>query len=307
MSHIYSESTLPSSATPEQLKLYSWLPNEPWRAAVFLLHGFRAHTRYNFLRNDVNGARRTYGEGTTPQDTSLVRELNLRNIAVFGHDHVGHGQSTGLRAYFPSFQTLVDDVLSHVKHIDAQHELSTKKMPVFLIGHSMGGTLCILAAQEAPHLFTGVALSSAATEPPASMFGLKGRINYSLSGITSALIPKMELVQLPKSIDPEQQALFDGDELNCKVGIRARVGREFLNTYSHISQNADKFNTPFLSVSGEHDTLVNPLAAKRFYDKAPSTDKTLHTAVGRWHNLFAEKGKEDMWNLFTEWVDQRIK
>ncbi|CAN8073661.1 unnamed protein product [Agarophyton chilense] len=308
MAYNYLESSLPSSFEPEQLKLFSWLPEQPWRAAVFLQHGFRSHTHYNFLRNDTPTKRCIYGEGTTVNDTSLIRELNNRNFAVFGHDHVGHGRSSGVRAYFPSFKTLVDDAILHINHINVEHELSKNEIPIFLIGHSMGGTVTILAAREAPTLISGIALSSAATEPPANMFGLVGRINRALSGITSSLFPYLEVLRLPKSPDIHMQAMFEADELNCNAeGVRARVGRGFLDAYEDISNNAHTFSTSFLSVHGEHDTLIHPMAAKRFYDAAISKDKTLQTGTGRWHNIFTEKGKEEMWFLFADWIGQRCK
>ncbi|KAI0563893.1 Serine aminopeptidase S33 [Gracilaria domingensis] len=308
MPYKYSESSLPSSFQSEQLKLFSWLPEQPWRAAVFLQHGFRSHAHFNFLRNDNPSKRGIYGDGSNPNDTSLIRELNTRQLAVFAHDHVGHGRSTGVRAYFPSFKTLVDDAITHIRQVDAEHELTKREIPIFLLGHSMGGTISILVAREAPTLVKGIALSSAATEPPANMFGLMGKINRALSGITSWLFPYLEVMKLPKSPDAELQAIFQADELNCNdQGIRARVGREFLNAYEDISKNAQTFDSPFLSVHGENDTLVNPLAAKRFYDAAVSEDKTLQTGTGRWHNIFTENGKEEMWFLFADWISERCK
>lgn len=139
------------------------------------------------------------------------------------------------------------------------------------------------------------------------MFGLVGKINYMLSGILTKLIPKVEVISLPPSLDPHMQKMFEHDELNCKNGIRSRVGREFIDAYRDISSKAHEFSVPFLSVSGDSDTLVNPDAAKRFYDKSASKDKTLHVAKNTWHNLFVEKGREDMYRLFSQWINDRIR
>lgn len=301
-SHTYSEATLPSAFKPQTIQTYRWIPPTT-NAAVFLLHGFRSHARFNFLRNDLNDSLHKYG---TEAESSFIRELNSRNLAVFAHDHVGHGRSTGLRAYFPSFQTLVDDTLAHVRAVDSEFGFTNASTPIFLIGHSMGGTISIITARDNPTLFAGVALSSAATEPPANMFGLVGKIQRSLSGITSVIIPTAQLVALPKSIDADMEALYRSDPENCTEGIRARVGREMLNAYQDISSRIQEVSFPFLAAYGEFDTLVNPTAATRFCEKSSSTDKTLQCAAGRWHNLFAEKGREDMWKMFVEWVAARI-
>lgn len=298
------QSTRPSCVADETLATYRWLPSS-YRGAVFLSHGFRAHALYNFLRSDTPTSLHNYGD--SPTSSSLIRELNTRGLAVFAHDHLGHGTSTGLRAYFPAFASLVADLLEYVNAVDEELQLRNQGFPIFLLGHSMGGTVSILAARDNPELFAGMALCSAASEPPASMFGLKGKVQYALSGITSRLVPKMELLALPKAPDEEMQMLFDADPLNCHVMLRARVGREFIDAYTDINNNLDRVRTPFLTVSGEHDTLVNPEAAKRFYDGANSEDKTIRKMDGRWHNLLVEKGREEMWTIFADWIAERVK
>lgn len=308
MSHpdyTYQRTTFESVAKPETIAAYSWTVPEA-KAAVFVLHGFRSHTEFNYLRNDSPEKLFIYGEGETDADSSLIRELNLRGLSVYGHDHVGHGRSTGLRAYFPSFHTLVEDLLTHIRIIDRRDGLSANNKPIFLIGHSMGGTVAIIAARDYPQMFAGIATSSAATEPPANMFGIVGRIQSALSGITSILIPTAELVTMPKSIDDNLQAVFDSDPLNSTCGIRARVGREILDAYADISKTIQTFTVPFLSSSGELDTIVHPQAARRFYEKASSTDKTYIPAKGRWHNIFGESGCEEMWTIFGNWISDRI-
>lgn len=296
-----TNSTLPSTVQGETIATYAWIP-QTYNAAVFLLHGFRSHTVFNFLRNDTPTSLHNYGDEST---TSLIRELNTRNLAVFAHDHVGHGNSTGLRAYFPSFSNLISDLLAHVDSVDAKHNLSSRHIPIFLLGHSMGGTVAIVASRDNPTKFAGIALSSAASEPPESMFGIAGKIQLALSSLTSALVPKMQLLALPKSSDEELQKLFESDPLNCSENLRARVGRQFLDTYKDIADRIDDVRVPFLTVAGEHDTLVNPTAAQRFHDRASSSDKTYFQAKGRWHNLLVEKGREELWTHFADWIADR--
>lgn len=301
----FTQSSHPSTVRSETLATYYWAPPaDPPLAAVFLLHGFRSHTRFNFLRSDSPGSLHNYGDSTS---SSFIRELNVRTFAVHAHDHIGHGASSGLRAYFPSFQTLVGDFMSFVRRVDDEKQYSQKQIPLFVVGHSMGGTVAIVAVRENPSVFQGMALSSAASEPPESMFGLIGRVQAALSGVTSLLIPTAQLIALPKSIDEELQHLFEADALNCTEKIRARVGREFLNIYGDVAHRTGEIQVPFLTVSGEFDTLVNPQAATRFYEGAASADKKIVKAKGRWHNLLVEKGKEEIWGLFADWILERVE
>lgn len=243
-----------------------------------------------------------YGDET---NSSIVRELHKRGLHVESHDHVGHGRTTGTRAYFPSIKALVEDSVGHAKRMRDEYP----NIPLFLVGHSMGGTIGIIMSRDYPHLVDGACLSSAACEPPANMFGLKGRILASLSAIISSLFPTWEVLDLPKDEqNPRNQQLYENDPLNpSHVQCRARPGREFLVAYSDIAKHLNDFKTPVLAASGELDTLVDPDAAKRFIDGVSSVDKTLHVARNRWHNLIVEEGKEQIWSLYADWIAERCK
>lgn len=178
-------------------------------------------------------------------------------------------------------------------------------MPLFLLGHSMGGTVAILTALKHP-IFRGIALSSPATEPPQNMFGFWGRVQKGLSALTSAVIPTAQLITLPRSSDEKLQRLFEADPLNASEGLRARVGRQFLLAYQYVAEQAPRFVTPLFIVSGELDTLVDPGAARRFFENVASQDKTVEMAKGRWHNLLVEDGKEQIWQMYVNWIVDRM-
>lgn len=335
--HVFDTYTFASAQKSETIFAYTWTVPHPI-GHVLLLHGFRSHARYNFLRNDTPDCLHQYGDPCPSSDSassnsSFVRELNKRKLSVYSHDHVGHGSSTGDRAYFESFQILVDDAVTHLNLIKKQQSGSHSSKsqssfpqvtepdnaattttttgqtpPLFICAHSMGGTTALATALQHPDLVQGLALSSAATEPPANMFGLMGQINYLLSGITSLLIPKTQVVTLPKGIDKRLQALFESDPLNTpEIGLRARVGRELIVAYGEIAERAAELTTPFVSAAGEFDTLVNPQAAQRFADRAGTLpeDKRVFDAKGRWHNLLVEDGYEEIHRLFGDWLRDR--
>jgi acylglycerol lipase len=322
-----------SVAPGELLATYAWTPEPPARvrAVVLLLHGFRSHARYNFLASTrealhVYGGEQEDGEptsssssaaavGTTSSSTadavppspglpssSMVRELNRIGVACYAHDHVGHGASTGLRSYFASRHVLVGDVIAHARHIKDTHP----GIPLFLMGHSLGGTLAVLTALREPALIDGMMLSSAATEPPRNMLGPKGMLLARVSMLGSLLFPTTVVLSLPKNTrEPDMQQLFESDPLNSMVQLRARVGHEFLNAYTDISNSMANITTPFLFMSGRYDTLVDPEASSRFYELSRSQDKEMRIQEN-WHNLLTESGKEANWELFCAWIAARI-
>jgi len=65
-----TKATLASSIPAETLATYAWIP-DTYKAAVFLIHGFRAHAQHNFLRSDSPTSLNHYGDATA---SSLIRE-----------------------------------------------------------------------------------------------------------------------------------------------------------------------------------------------------------------------------------------
>ena len=115
-----------SSDRETRLHGYIWWPEEGMvpRAAVQLVHGMAEYIgRYD----------------------EFARYLNSRGFVVFGHDHLGHGESVASKEDWGNLPAdkgkdlLVDDV--HVVRTEALARIKGaygELPPVFLFGHSMG-------------------------------------------------------------------------------------------------------------------------------------------------------------------------
>ena len=75
---------------------------------------------------------------------------------MFGHDHVGHGDSEGERVQISSFSEYTDPVISQCEKKKEQYPT----VPLFIIGHSMGGLITLMAVLKAQEssLIAGVVL-----------------------------------------------------------------------------------------------------------------------------------------------------
>ena len=75
---------------------------------------------------------------------------------MFGHDHVGHGESEGERVQISSFQEYTDPVISQCQRKKEEYP----NVPLFIIGHSMGGLITLMAVlkEQDSSLFDGVVL-----------------------------------------------------------------------------------------------------------------------------------------------------
>lgn len=118
----------------------AWMPEEPARAVVVLLHG--------------------YGEHLGLYD-ALAHRLTAAGHAVHALDCVGHGRSDGERGRIDSWDDYVSDAHTLVGLAADQHP----DAPVVLVGHSGGGLAAYLVAVRHPQLAAAAVLSGAPLAP----------------------------------------------------------------------------------------------------------------------------------------------
>ena len=119
------------------LRIYtqSWLPDADPSAVLVLAHGAGEHSgRYAHV------AARFTSEG----------------LALHALDHRGHGHSEGRRAYVDRTANLVADLDQVVVRARERHP----SVPLFLLGHSMGGWLAIAYTLEHQERLDGLLLSA---------------------------------------------------------------------------------------------------------------------------------------------------
>ena len=111
-----------TGATGHSLFRRAWLARTPERVVV-LVHGYAEHSgRYEHV-----GA-----------------HLAERGAAVHAYDQQGHGKSGGTRCHVRRFGDLLDDLEGFVGVVRAEHS----GLPVFVVGHSMGGLVVAAYARE---------------------------------------------------------------------------------------------------------------------------------------------------------------
>ena len=121
------------------------------KGVIVLLHGYGAHSQYQWMNAKNPGEVHTIYEGTT------VESMVKLGYAVRTLDHQSMGRSEGLdghRCYFNKFDDLCEEALIYIKQYVLKEE-QLAGLPVFLFGISMGGGTCIRLAEEEPNLFAG--------------------------------------------------------------------------------------------------------------------------------------------------------
>src|SRR4051794_15202357 len=106
----------------DRIGVRQW-PAGPARYVALLAHGYGEHIgRYEYVAG----------------------VLSSHGAAVYGPDHIGHGESGGERVLVADFEDIVTDLHTVAERARADHP----GLPVVLIGHSMGGMIAARYAQR---------------------------------------------------------------------------------------------------------------------------------------------------------------
>ncbi|XP_005223218.1 monoglyceride lipase isoform X1 [Bos indicus] len=259
-----------------------WRPLSAPRALVFVSHGAGEHCgRYDELAQMLVGL----------------------GLLVFAHDHVGHGQSEGERMVVSDFHVFIRDVLQHVDAVQKDYP----GLPVFLLGHSMGGAICILTAAERPGHFSGMVLISplvVANPESATLF------KVFAAKVLNLVLPNMSLGRIDSSVlsrNKTEVDIYNTDPLVCRAGLKVCFGNQLLNAVSRVERALPKLTLPFLLLQGSADRLCNSRGAYLLMESAKSQDKTLKIYEGAYHILHKELPEvtSSVFREINTWVSQR--
>uniref|UniRef100_A0A8D2H4D9 Monoglyceride lipase n=1 Tax=Urocitellus parryii TaxID=9999 RepID=A0A8D2H4D9_UROPR len=259
------------------------VPSSLLRALVFVSHGAGEHCgRYDELAQMLMGL----------------------DILVFAHDHVGHGQSEGERMVVSDFHVFVRDVLQHVDVMQKDYP----SLPVFLLGHSMGGAIVILTAAERPGHFSGMVLIS-----PLVLANPESATTFKVlaAKVLNLVLPNMSLGPIDSSVlsrNKTEVELYDSDPLICRAGLKVCFGIQLLNAVSRVERALPKLTLPFLLLQGSADRLCDSRGAYLLMESAKSQDKTLKIYEGAYHVLHKELPEvtNSVFHEINMWVSQRI-
>ncbi|XP_015977437.1 monoglyceride lipase isoform X3 [Rousettus aegyptiacus] len=259
-----------------------WKPAGTPKALVFVSHGAGEHCgRYDELAQMLVGL----------------------ELLVFAHDHVGHGQSEGERMVVSDFHVFIRDVLQHVDFVQKDYP----GVPIFLLGHSMGGAIAILTAAERPGHFSGMVLISplvlASPESATTFKVLAVKVlNFVLPNLSMGPIDTSALSRNKTEVD-----LYNTDPLICRAGLKVCFGIQLLNAISRVERALPKLTLPFLLLQGSADRLCDSKGAYLLMESAKSQDKTLKIYEGAYHVLHKELPEvtNSVFHEINMWVSQR--
>lgn len=263
-----------------QLYLRKDIPDNPV-ANIIINHGFAEHlNRYDYV----------------------TKIFNTANFGVYRYDLRGHGKTKSKKGY-------VDNFMDFVKDLDAVVNLAKEEypdLPLFMLGHSMGGFITLLYGINRPDKLNGQIFSGAAVIKLPMLNNIKGSIVKLLGNI----VPNMDIRNsLTKDICSVKEVVeeYEKDPLVLKKA-KLKLYVEFLiNGVDWIEKNIHKYNYPCLITHGEMDKIVPKEASIYLYSKISSKDKEIRIYDNLYHEILNEREKDKILFEMINWIYERIR
>jgi len=255
----------------------SWLPENKVKGMLLIVHGLAEHSgRY----------------------MNIVNHFVPLGYAVYGFDHPGHGKSDGTRVYVERFEDYTDTLKIYLDRI-------RPGVPIFLVGHSMGGLIGAIYLLDHQKELTGAVLSGPAVKVP-------DRITPTIVLICkrlSAVMPRFGLLGVEAEgvcRDPAVVEAYISDPLVHRGKTTARLAAEMLKAMQVIGAQANKITLPIMIVQGGADRLVDPAGGRMLYDRASSADKEIKIYEGFYHEVFNEPERERVLRDVQRWIEAHL-
>lgn len=249
-----------------------WSPADDPRATIVLVHGLAEHS------------------GRYERTGALLAEAGFH---VRSFDLMGAGGSGGRRWHIEEWSSFHDQLESHVTWARDQGQ------PVILMGHSLGGAICLgymltdrpqpdLAVLSAPSLAGGA--------------GWQRALAPILAKATPTLAIPNPVDGDHLSRDPKVAEAYFADPLvitksTCLFGANAFTEIERLNTdYRNL-------NVPTLVIHGGEDVLV-PTRSSAILESLPCVDRKVYDGL-RHETLNEPEGPEVVADIVS-WLDDKL-
>lgn len=260
----------------------------------------------------------------------FARYLASHGYLVFGHDHLGHGNTAtspdelGFTVSGGGADCLVDDVSAVRKRMQEEYP----DLPVILFGHSMGSFIAReVLARKGKKYVAAIICGTGGPDTPAGLGKAVARTIMLFRGERhrSGLLKKMAFLGYNKKYErgcpanawlSRDEALirkYDNDPF-CQFTFTVRAYDDLFTLVQWVSSFdwAEKLprRLPCLVTSGEMDPVGGwgdgPRAVAERMVLSGMTEVTLRMWKDMRHEILNEIGKEEVWEDILLWSDKQL-
>lgn len=269
MTQIKSSTILKPNDTYSNQLIRQWVPDEPSKATIVLVHGLAEHSgRYEAVGSQFAGA----------------------GFSVKAPDLFGFGASGGERATVEAWDDYLDQAETLIQESDG---------PAVLMGHSMGGLVCLsyaLRDRTPPDLLV---LSAPAVGGGAAWQKALAPLLARLA--PGVLIPN-DLKGDQLSRDPDVGEAYFADPL-VFVKTSARLGNFLFQTQATVKSDLDSLSIPTLVMHGGADSIVPPWSTAPL-GQLKGVERRLYPKLR--HEIFNEPEGPELIAEVIDWINKHL-
>lgn len=261
--------------------MWKWEAEGSPKAVIVMVHGaMEHHGRYKWL-------------------SQMWRSAGYH---VIMGDLPGQGMTTrAYRGHINSFEQYLNEVRTWIE------EAYEYALPVFLLGHSMGGLIAIRLLQEDELEIAGVILSSPClglvAQPPKLLGAASLGLNIALPKLRIDAGLKPELVT--RNLEIQEEDLNDSLYVT-KVSVRWY--RELLGAIKDAFEDIPEFqDVPMLLMQGGDDKVVDKRPVREWFNYNQCSEKQFKEWNGLYHEIFNEPERNDVFTYALSFVETRLK
>ena len=256
----------------------SWRPSGETRAALAIVHGMGEHSG-------------RYG--------NVVDALVPKGYAIHGFDLRGCGRSPGQRGHIDAWSQFRDDVRAFLCLVGE----AEPGLPLFLMGHSMGGLIVLDYVLRYSHGLAGTIASAPGLEPRGVAKPWMVGLAKVLTRVWPSFALDVELEAAAISRDPAVVEAYANDPL-CHAKGSVRWGTESLAAIRWIKAHPGDLEIPILMLHGTADRLVSPAGTRDFFDAVSIPEKELRLYEDGYHEPHNDVDHEQVLADVRAWLER---
>ncbi len=232
----------------------------------------------------------------------LGNYLAANGVSVYAFDMRGHGVSEGRRGHAARFDHLLQDVERFRREVEC---LTEGTLPLFILGHSLGGLITLRYIEEYDVDLRGAVLTSPwlATGPSIQRWKILG------AGFLNKLLPSLPIdagIDAEYlSHDPGIVAQYNEDPL-VHGKITPRLFMEASAATGLVLSRSDRIGIPLLFLLAGDDQLVETRKSEVFAKSLAATDVTIRVLPNYYHEVLNDFDRGQALRLIRDWISGRI-
>jgi len=266
-------------AQETELYYQAWYPSDQPKAVVVGVHGHGDHS--GGLRN-------------------IVQHLVSKGYAWYGLDLRGHGRSHGRRGHIQSWTDYRGDLHTFVTMVREREP----GLPIFLIGHSLGGLISLEYSIHYPEGLSGITIIC----PPLSFSRfspLMAQIIKVFSRIKPDYVTKQKSHYTKLTRDAEIIKSLAADPLRHEE-MTVRLANEIFKMQIWMQDHARDLKVPFLMLQGLADLITPPEGTHQFFCAVPYSNKEYREYEETPHRPFDDINRAEVLVHISGWLDAQI-